>query len=104
MSEQPSESGGGNGGAAKGRCTSFKAVDWKKVWARISKFIVTNFLPLSFLVAIVWALAWPAPGKACIEVTVSVAATLTSIIQTCLRPCAPAVLLLFPNAPPAATL
>ncbi|KAL4859479.1 putative sodium/metabolite cotransporter BASS4 [Chlorella vulgaris] len=70
MSEQPSESGGGNGGAAKGRCTSFKAVDWKKVWARISKFIVTNFLPLSFLVAIIWALAWPAPGKACIEVTI----------------------------------
>ncbi|EFN59401.1 hypothetical protein CHLNCDRAFT_49947 [Chlorella variabilis] len=45
-------------------------VDWKAVGKRTKKFVIDNFLPLSFLVAIIWALAWPAPGKAVINVTI----------------------------------
>lgn len=48
----------------------WKAIDWKAVRARVGKFIVDNFLPLCFAVAIIWALAWPAPGKAVVGVTV----------------------------------
>lgn len=31
---------------------------------RARKFSIKNVLPLGFLVALIWALAWPAPGKA----------------------------------------
>ena len=44
--------------------------DWKARGKRVKKFVIDNFLPLAFLVAIVWALAWPVPGKAVISVTV----------------------------------
>jgi sodium/bile acid cotransporter 7 len=50
------------------------AIDWRAVRARVSKFIIDNFLPLSFAVAIIWALSWPAPGKAVVGVTVSLPA------------------------------
>ena len=29
-------------------------------WGKVGPFIVDNYLPLAFLVAIVWAMAWPA--------------------------------------------
>jgi hypothetical protein len=34
-------------------------------------FVVKHFLPLSFAVATVWALAWPTPGKFLVELMVS---------------------------------
>lgn len=33
-------------------------------WERARLFSIKNVLPLGFLVVLVWALAWPAPGKA----------------------------------------
>jgi sodium/bile acid cotransporter 7 len=44
--------------------------DWRARGRRLKKFVIDNFLPLAFLVAIVWALAWPAPGEAVIGVSV----------------------------------
>ena len=39
------------------------SVDWARVRAQAKKFVVDQFLLLSFIVAIAIALAWPAPGK-----------------------------------------
>jgi sodium/bile acid cotransporter 7 len=39
--------------------------------SRVRAFVVAQFLPLSFLVAVVIALAWPAPGAAVLSVTVA---------------------------------
>lgn len=33
-------------------------------------FIIKNFLPLAFLIALTWALAWPVPGRYLAEITV----------------------------------
>ena len=58
--------------AAAARCrAASRMVEWKKVGRRLQAFVVDNYLPLSFLVVIVWALAWPAPGLAVVSVTVS---------------------------------
>lgn len=46
------------------------AADWRARGRRLQRFVVDNFLPLAFAVAIIWALAWPVPGKAVISVTV----------------------------------
>lgn len=46
------------------------APDWRARGQRLKAFVVDNFLPIAFTVAIVWALAWPAPGEAVIKVTV----------------------------------
>lgn len=45
-------------------------VDWRARGRRVKRFVIDNFLPLAFAVAIIWALAWPVPGKAVISVTV----------------------------------
>ncbi|KAL4419051.1 hypothetical protein ABPG77_010330, partial [Micractinium sp. CCAP 211/92] len=45
-------------------------VDWRARGRRVKRFVIDNFLPLAFAVAIIWALAWPVPGKAVISVTI----------------------------------
>ena len=44
--------------------------DWRALGGRLKTCVIDNFLLLAFLVAIVWALVWPAPGEAVIGVTV----------------------------------
>ncbi|KAL4439853.1 hypothetical protein ABPG75_002854 [Micractinium tetrahymenae] len=46
------------------------APDWPARRRRVKKFVIDNFLPLAFAVAIIWALAWPVPGRAVISVTI----------------------------------
>jgi hypothetical protein len=36
----------------------------RRFWARLKAFTIAQWLPLTFLVAIIIALAWPVPGKA----------------------------------------
>lgn len=36
---------------------------WQRLWSATSKFLVDQFLLVSYLVAITIALAWPAPGQ-----------------------------------------
>ncbi|PNW87393.1 hypothetical protein CHLRE_02g147450v5 [Chlamydomonas reinhardtii] len=39
-------------------------------WEKFRLFIIKNFLPLAFLIALTWALAWPVPGRYLAEITV----------------------------------
>jgi sodium/bile acid cotransporter 7 len=57
--------GSGEGGGAEGPRRAACS------WARARAFVVAQFLPLCFLVAVVIALAWPAPGTAVLSVTVA---------------------------------
>jgi sodium/bile acid cotransporter 7 len=43
-----------------------------KAWGPYKILFVTHFLPIAFLCATVWALAWPAPGKAVGSILVSI--------------------------------
>ncbi|EIE20487.1 hypothetical protein COCSUDRAFT_43922 [Coccomyxa subellipsoidea C-169] len=36
---------------------------WVRRLQAVKAFVITNYLPLAFLVALVWALSWPQPGK-----------------------------------------
>ncbi|KAG2437250.1 hypothetical protein HXX76_005913 [Chlamydomonas incerta] len=39
-------------------------------WEKVRLFLIKNFLPLAFLVALTWALAWPVPGRYLAQITV----------------------------------
>ncbi|KAK9917371.1 hypothetical protein WJX75_003627 [Coccomyxa subellipsoidea] len=36
---------------------------WMRHLQAMKAFVITNYLPLAFLVALVWAMSWPEPGK-----------------------------------------
>lgn len=38
--------------------------DWKRVWAWCCETFVAQFLLISYIIATLIALTWPAPGKA----------------------------------------
>jgi sodium/bile acid cotransporter 7 len=42
----------------------------ESTWKRIQNSLVKNYLPISFAVALAWALAWPYPGQQVVNVTV----------------------------------
>ena len=48
----------------------WRAVRWRAHAKTAQGVLVTHFLPIIFFVAILWAMLWPAPGKAVVEVTV----------------------------------
>jgi solute carrier family 10 (sodium/bile acid cotransporter), member 7 len=45
-------------------------VAWKPAAKRVQAFVITYYLPLAFAVAVIWAMAWPSPGKAVASVVI----------------------------------
>ena len=41
-----------------------RRIDWPRLWAWLQDFVITQFLLVSYLIAITLALAYPAPGRA----------------------------------------